>query len=67
MAPILKNIGIGAAKEICDELERMGLRAADYADLPDMPELVAARIGAELVKAPTDFVAALLEQMRLRG
>lgn len=67
LAPVLRDVGLMLAREISDELERMALRPADYADLPDMPQLVAARLGAELSKAPTEFVEALLEQMRLRG
>lgn len=67
LAPILRDIGLIVARQIATDLEAMALRPADYVDLPDMPQMVAARLGAELSTAPTDFVAALLEQLKSRG
>lgn len=65
--PILRDIGVIVAREIADELQAMALRPADYIDLPDMPQLVAARIGSELAAAPPEFIQALLENLKLRG
>lgn len=67
LSVVLRDIGIIVAREISSELEKVSLRAADYADLPDMPQMVAARLGSELSVAPNDFVNALLEQIKLRG
>lgn len=67
VGPILRDIGIIVAREIADELQAMALRPADYVDLPDMPQMVAARIGSELAAAPPEFIQALIGQLKLRG
>jgi hypothetical protein len=67
LEPIMRDIGIIVAREIADVLQTMALRPADYVILPDMPQMVAARIGAELSQAPNPFVRALIEQLKLRG
>lgn len=67
LQPILRDIGIIVAREIANELESMALRPADYVDLPDMPQMVAAMVAGELASAPDSFVKALTDQLRLRG
>ncbi len=64
---VLRDVGIIVAREICTELEGMGLKPSDYVSLEKMPEEVAKRLAKELAKAPSQFVETLLEQMRLRG
>lgn len=66
-SPIMRDIGVIVARQIATELQQMALRPADYASLPDLPQMVAARLGAELATAPDVFVASLLEQLRLKG
>jgi hypothetical protein len=67
LEPILRDIGIIVAREIADELQRMGLRPADYVDLPDMGHMVAARVGSEVSLCPPPFLAALMSHLRMRG
>ena len=67
LSTVLRDVGFIMARQISDELERMALKPGDYLDLPDMPQMVAARLGAEISKAPAQFVQALIEQMALRG
>lgn len=67
LSPVLRDIGMIVGREVSMALESMSLRPADYLDLPDMPKLLASRVGAELSKAPAEFVKALIEQMALRG
>jgi hypothetical protein len=64
---VMRDIGMILAREIANELERMALRPADYVDLPDMPQMVAARVAGELAAAPPEFLVALLDHIRLRG
>lgn len=64
---VMRDIGIIMAREIADELIRMALRPADYIDLPEMPQMVAARVGAELSLAPPEFLEALIEGLKARG
>lgn len=67
LAPVLTNIGVLCAQAIATELEGLALRPADYAGLPELPESVAKRVAKELAKAPTQFVAALIETLKARG
>lgn len=67
LEPIFRDIGGIVAREIADVLQTMNLRPADYGDLPDMPQMVAARLGAEISTAPPAFIRSLLEQLKLRG
>ena len=65
--PVLRDIGIIVAREIANELDAMALRPADYVGLPDMPQMVAARLAGELAAAPQVFVQALLQSLQSRG
>ena len=67
LGPILRDFGVILAREIANELERMALRPADYADLPDMPQMVAARVAGELAAAPPEFIGPLIDNIKLRG
>jgi len=67
LEPILRDIGIITAREIANALEAMALRPADYVDLPDMPQMVAALVAGELASAPDEFTKALTDQLKLRG
>lgn len=67
LTQILKDLGVSAAQQIANDLEALGLRPADYADLPDLPQTVTRLLIQALQKMPTEFVLALLEQLKLRG
>ena len=63
--PIVRDLAIIAAREVANLLESKGLRAADYADTTDMPQVVAAavrkKIGSEY------FEAVFRDHLRNRG
>lgn len=67
LTQILKDIGAVVAQQLATDLEAMALRPADYALLPDMPQMLAQRVAKELAKAPTEFTAALVDRLKLRG
>jgi hypothetical protein len=67
LSQIMKDLGALVAGQIAIDLSAMSLKAADYANMPDMPQMVADRLGKEIQKAPTQFVAALIENLKLRG
>lgn len=67
LTEILGEIGAVVGAKIASDLEAMSLRPADYAVLPDMSLAVAKRLGTQIAKAPTEFTAALMDRLRLRG
>ena len=67
LSVIMRDIAAVVAREIATELQTMALRPADYTDLPDMPQMVAARVAGELAAAPPEFVQTLIEHIKLRG
>jgi hypothetical protein len=64
---ILRDLGALVAREIANELDAMALRPADYAHLPDLPQLMARKVAKALSAVPEVFAAALIEQLKLRG
>lgn len=63
---VYRDIGAVAARFVADELERNSLRAADYANLPDLPEVVAKRIVGHLLRSE-EFARSFSEHLSARG
>jgi hypothetical protein len=64
---IMHDIGAITARHIADELGKLALRAADYANLPDLDRIIAIKLAKELEHVPESFAKALIEFMKLRG
>jgi len=63
---LYQGIGVLAANALADELERRSLRAADYANLPDLPKVVAKRLVGYLLRSE-EFARSFSEQLAARG
>lgn len=61
-----RDLGAVAAREVANELERHGLKPADFAHLPDFPPIVAQRIVSRLVKSE-EFARAFRKYLGMRG
>lgn len=64
---ILQDLGAIVARELADFIDASALRPADYADLPDLGEVLSERVMQELGRDPDAFSEALRNQLRLRG
>lgn len=62
---VLRDLAIIAAREVANVLESNGMRAADYADVADLPEKVAGMIKAKI--GSEYFLEALRDHLRGRG
>lgn len=67
LQPIMKDLGLIAARVLADKIEAMTLRPADYADLPDLATLLSQRLMHELAKDDETFANSLISNLRLRG
>lgn len=65
--PMIRDLGAIVGRELADELERLGMRPADYAGLPNNAEVMALKIASALVQMPDAFANALAETLRGRG
>lgn len=65
--PIIRDLAAICARELANEWEGMGLRAADHADIPDVAKKVVKRLIDALAEIPEDFAVPLGEYLRLRG
>jgi hypothetical protein len=63
---INRDLGAIAAREVADELQRHGLKAADIASLPDLPQLVARRLVARLVRSD-EFARSFTQHLLMRS
>ena len=63
--PIVRDLAIIAAREVANILESSGLRAADYADITDMPAKVAAMVKKKI--SSEYFEAVFRDHLRNRG
>lgn len=63
---LYRQIGVIAANTLADEMETRSLRAADYANLPDLPKVVAKRIVGYLLRSE-EFARAFSDQLTARG
>lgn len=61
-----RDIGAILAREVADELERQGLRPADYANLDDLSQVVGRRVTSYLLRSE-EFSRALLQGLQARG
>lgn len=64
---VLHDLGIVVARELSNFVEAHALRPADYADLPNLGEVLSERLMQELGKDPDTFTQALVEYLKLRG
>lgn len=64
---VIRDAAISMAREYANQLESIGLRAADYATIPGLAEKLALRIATQLVKIPVEFEVPLKQNIRLRG
>lgn len=63
---LYREMGSAAAQHLADELEAKGLRAADYAQLEDLPKVVAKRLVGYLLRS-TEFARGFTETLKARG
>jgi len=63
---LYRDVGAVAARVLADELEQASLRPADYADLPDLPKVVAKRIVGYLLRSE-EFARSFSEYLAARG
>ena len=66
MSILMEQIGKLAAMQIADELERQGLKPADYARVPDLPKKMAKRISGR-IQGSELFLRGLVEGLTQRG
>ena len=69
LPPIIRDLAIICAREVANVFEQSGLRAADYADNPDLPAKVAAIVKKALSsgKGRELFETKFREYLRMRG
>ena len=62
------NLQLGkiAAIHLANELELQGLKASDYADLPELPSIIAKRILGRLYSS-SEFTRGVREGLKARG
>jgi hypothetical protein len=63
---LYRGLGAVAARLVADELEKRGLRPADFANLPDLPAVVAKRVGGYLLRS-SEFSEAFIQNLTARG
>lgn len=63
---LYRDFGAVAARVVADELESRALRAADYANLPELPGIVAKRVVGYLVRSE-EFSRAFIQALSARG
>jgi len=63
---LYRDVGAVAARVLADELESRSLRPADYANLPDLPKVVAKRIVGYLLRSE-EFARSFSEHLAARG
>jgi hypothetical protein len=63
---LYRDLGAVAAMLVADELESRGLRPADYATLPELPQAVARRLGGYLLRSG-EFSTAFVQNLMARG
>jgi hypothetical protein len=63
---VYRDLGAVAARVLADELEARSLRAADYANLPDLPKVVAKRLVGYLLRSE-EFARSFSEHLSARG
>ena len=66
MDSLFFQIGKLAARQLADQLERQGLKASDYAGVPELAQITAKRITSRL-HASEQFAVGLVEGLMQRG
>jgi hypothetical protein len=66
MDGLFQDLGAAVARVLADELEKRGLRPADYANLPDLPQVAAKRVVGYLLRSE-EFVGAFTRNLTSRG
>lgn len=66
MDRVCRDLGAVAAREVADELQRQGLKPADFATLEDLPQVVAKRIAVRLLRSE-EFSRSFLQHLGMRG
>ncbi len=66
MDEVLYQVGKLLARQLADELERQGLKASDYAAVPELPHIVAKRITAR-IHSSAQFARGVVEGLMQRG
>jgi hypothetical protein len=64
---VVRDLGAIVAREFANELQRMALRPADYATIPDLTNILAIRVASYLMQLPDVFDLAFLQALRNRG
>ncbi len=63
---LYRDIGAVAARVLADEMESRSLRPADYADIPELPKVVAKRIVGYLLRSE-EFARSFSDHLTARG
>ena len=63
---LYRDLGVVAARLVANELESRGLRPADYANLQELPQVVARRIGGYLLRSG-EFSTSFVQNLTARG
>ena len=66
LTDILRDVGIVTARKLADELERRALKPSDFADMPELVQLLAKRLKKALADSE-EFSQALYKQLKMRG
>jgi hypothetical protein len=64
--PIVRDLAIVCAREVGNVLEQSGLRPADYAEVPDLPQVVLKLVKNAMGKGDL-FEMKFREYLRMRG
>jgi hypothetical protein len=67
LVPVFKDLGAVVARVLGDELLARGMRPADYADLDEMPEMLAQMVAQELSRIPEEFISSLMIHLKMKG
>ena len=67
LAPVMRDVASVAAREVTNVLLLHGLRPADYADLPELPTMVAKKLVDTLNGVPEEFSNTLADTIRMLG
>lgn len=64
---ILQEMGVIAAQRVADVITTTGLRPADFAGIPDIPQALIAKLVEALVTGDETFLRAFATQLAARG
>ena len=64
---LLRDLGIVAARQVAEVISMAGLRPADFAGIPDIPQALVAKLVEALVMGDDRFFGAFAAQLAARG